>query len=99
MNEFFNNLLDLEKIVLDKQLLVTALQEVHKSVPEKSWTTRWVKSTYRLLNRTEILTIYIGGAAEVPFSIIDLNTNLPLIAVRMSWSIQITVMTNKSYTK
>ena len=93
MNGFFNNLPDLEKIVLDKQPSVIALQEVHKAVPGTMDNTlgkkyKWITKT----NRNFYHSVGIGVAAELPFSVIDLNTNLPVVAVRMSWPFPVTIV-------
>lgn len=93
MNGFYNNLPDLQKIVVDKDPSIIALQEIHKATTESMDNTlgrkyKWITK----INRNIYHSVGIGIAAELPFSNITLDTNLPIIAVRLSWPFPVTVV-------
>lgn len=93
MNGFVNNLSDLEMICHNNAPIVLALQEVHRTTPDlmnKSLSGRY-RWTYKR-GQNIYHSVAIGILAQIPFSPIQIDTILPIIAVRIEFPIPISIV-------
>lgn len=93
MNGFFHNLPGLEMLVRKLNPTVLALREIHRATPDAMnktlgnrfrWYTKGGTNSYR--------SVALGIATEIPADEIHLDSELPVIAVRLSWPFPVSVV-------
>ncbi|XP_062714384.1 uncharacterized protein LOC134291102 [Aedes albopictus] len=93
MNGFWNNLPDLELLVHDKVSLVLVLQEVHRI--EESAMDNTLRQRYKCF-KMAATSIYhsgaIGVSAETAATRLDIDTDLPIVGVRLGLPIAVSVL-------
>ena len=93
MNGFYNNLADLEMMVRDTCPTVIAIQEVHRA--SKLGLDRCLSGTYKWhlkVNRNIYHSVAVGVKAYSSFAVIDIDTALPVIAIRINSPLPISVV-------
>lgn len=93
MNGFFNNLADLQYLVRERKPAILALQEIHKA--SSSWMETSLSGGYKwitMCGQNFYHSVALGITVAIPFSQINLDTELPFVAVRISWPFPVSVV-------
>lgn len=92
LNGFFNNLPDLELLVRNKQPAILALQEIHKVTALTMDNTLGKKYKWIAKVKSNLYhSVAVGVLAELPYSVIPLDTDLPIVAIRLSWPFPVSI--------
>lgn len=93
MNGYLNNLPDLEMLVNRHHPVVIALQEIHRT--NVATMNNTLRRQYRWYTKTGA-NIYqsagIGISAEIPADQINIETDLPIVGVRIPWPFPVSVV-------
>lgn len=91
---YYNNLSDLEQLILEKQPAVLAIQETHKALASTMDNTL-SKKKYKWISKcctNYYHSVALGIAVELPFTSITLSTDLPVVAARITYPLPVSVV-------
>ncbi|KXJ70349.1 hypothetical protein RP20_CCG024026 [Aedes albopictus] len=93
MNGFHNNLNDLEYLIKDNTPVVLAIQEVHRSNVNSMNRTLGGRYSWVYKSNANIYhSVAIGILEPIAFSVIQLDTDLPIIAVRIEYPFPVSII-------